>query len=229
MQAIVYSRFSDRPDAAESESIATQETRCKAYVQSRGWSLITAFSDAAMSGARADNRPGLQDALIGVKEHKAALVVYNLSRLTRSVKDAITIAEQLRAAGAQLVSINESIDTSTPLGSFFFTMTAALAELERKQIGARTSDGMQRRQASGQLMTRPDRVPYGWKIVDPGTMEPEPKEQFYLARLHQYIVTYGPGKFDSMAAFMNSDGLEYRGRRWRARDVERALRREVAK
>ena len=53
-------------------------------------------SDAGISGKRADNRPGLQDALAAICERRrGALVVFSLSRLARSTKDAIAIAERL--------------------------------------------------------------------------------------------------------------------------------------
>jgi len=44
-------------------------------------------------------------------ESRAALVVYSISRLSRSTKDMLSISERLREAGADLVSLSEKIDT----------------------------------------------------------------------------------------------------------------------
>ena len=52
------------------------------------------------------------------------LVVYSLSRLARSTRDAIEITERLEQSGADLVSITERIDTTTGIGRFFFTAIA---------------------------------------------------------------------------------------------------------
>jgi DNA invertase Pin-like site-specific DNA recombinase len=63
-------------------------------------------------------------------ERKAALIVYSLSRLARSTKDAIAISERLAKNGADLVSLSERIDTTTAAGKIVFRMLAVLAEFE---------------------------------------------------------------------------------------------------
>jgi hypothetical protein len=59
-----------------------------------------------------DNRPGLSEALDDVCRQRAVLVVQSLSRLSRSVRDTLTISERLDKAGANLASLSESIDTT---------------------------------------------------------------------------------------------------------------------
>ena len=62
-------------------------------------------------------RPGLQEALLEVKKHKGALVVYSLSRLSRSTRDTLELADRLEKVGADLVVLQEKVDTTTPSGS----------------------------------------------------------------------------------------------------------------
>ena len=69
--------------------------------------------DAGISGKRADNRPGLIAALDSACQARGVLVVYSLSRLARSVRDTLDIAERLERAGADLVSLSEQIDTTS--------------------------------------------------------------------------------------------------------------------
>lgn len=71
------------------------------------------------------------------------IVVKKLDRLGRSLKDLIEIVEEIEARKAQLVSIDDNIDTSTATGRFFFHIIAAMAEWERAMIGERTKRGMQ--------------------------------------------------------------------------------------
>jgi len=68
-------------------------------------------------------------------KHKAALVVYSLSRLSRSTTDSLSIAERLGKGGADLVSLSEHIDTTTPAGRMMMQMVGAFAEFERAQGG----------------------------------------------------------------------------------------------
>ena len=58
-QAVIYARFSPRPDAQECDSVAKQRERCRAYCQAHGYDVIAEKHDEDMSGGRADNRPGL--------------------------------------------------------------------------------------------------------------------------------------------------------------------------
>ncbi|MCH8851463.1 MAG: recombinase family protein [Planctomycetes bacterium] len=84
-----------------------------AWAQANDYELLELFVDAGLSGSRADNRPGLQRAVNTACKRKAALVVYSLSRLARSTRDALMLAERLNKAGADLVSLTESIDTTS--------------------------------------------------------------------------------------------------------------------
>jgi DNA invertase Pin-like site-specific DNA recombinase len=78
--------------------------------------LARTYADEGLSGKRADNRPGLQGAIAHACETHGVLVVYSLSRLARSTRDAIDIAERLAKCKADLVSITEKIDTTTSMG-----------------------------------------------------------------------------------------------------------------
>ena len=86
-------------------------------------------------------RQGLTDAL-GYLRDGDTLVVWKLDRLCRSLPDLIKISEQIRTAGAQLVSITESIDTSTPAGRLYFNILGALGQMERELIQERVKAGL---------------------------------------------------------------------------------------
>jgi len=59
-QAVLYARFSPRPNAEECDSAKKQLERCRPYSEGRGYTVIAEHKDEDLSGARADNRPGLQ-------------------------------------------------------------------------------------------------------------------------------------------------------------------------
>ena len=83
------------------------------------------------------------------------LVVWDLDRAFRSVIDALTEAERLRARGVHFKIANLSIDTSTPAGIFVYTMLSALAEFERRTLSQRTKEGLAAARARGKRIGRP--------------------------------------------------------------------------
>jgi DNA invertase Pin-like site-specific DNA recombinase len=86
-------------------------------------------------------RKGLEHALLDCRKGDV-LVVWKLDRLSRSLKDLLSMSEKLAAEGVELRSLHENIDTTHPTGKLFFHVMAALAEFERGLIGWRTQQGM---------------------------------------------------------------------------------------
>jgi site-specific DNA recombinase len=132
--AVIYARFSPRPLSHECDSVEKQIERCREYCKGHGYIVVAEHLDKDLSGEKADNRPGLQEAITTACERKAILCVYSLSRLARCTKDAINLAERLNVAGADLAVIQKNVDSRSPMGRFIFTLFSALAQLERKQI-----------------------------------------------------------------------------------------------
>jgi len=138
----IYLRVNTAGQVTEAVSLEAQEARARRWAEANGYTVAGLHCDAGISGKRAENRPGLQAALTEVCRTKGALVVYSLSRLARSTKDAISIAERLERAGADLVSLSEKIDTTSAAGKMLFRMLAVLAEFERDLISERTWGAM---------------------------------------------------------------------------------------
>ncbi|BBL77436.1 recombinase family protein [Methylomagnum ishizawai] len=113
MKAYAYIRVSTEEQATDGVSLDAQKAKVAAWADLNGYELAGVFMDAGISGTKAD-RPGLAAALSAVGKGDA-LVVYSLSRLSRSTKHTIEISERLDKAGADLVSISEKIDTTTAM------------------------------------------------------------------------------------------------------------------
>ncbi|MBX3328352.1 MAG: recombinase family protein, partial [Nitrospira sp.] len=86
MKAIGYARVSTEGQAVDGVSLEAQQARIRAWCEANGYTLIGLHVDAGLSGCRADNRPALQASITEACKHKAALIVYSLSRLARSTK-----------------------------------------------------------------------------------------------------------------------------------------------
>lgn len=100
------------------------------------------YSDEAFTGANTD-RPGLQQMLADIEGGLYdALVVYQLDRLSRDVRDFANIYAMLERHHVMFVSIKENIDTTTPIGRAMMYVTVVFAQMERENIAARVSDNM---------------------------------------------------------------------------------------
>ena len=88
MQAIIYVRVSTTDQADNGQSLDAQEAKARAWAEYNGYDVKAVHVDAGLSGRRADNRPALQEALSDLGPGDA-LIIYSLSRLARSTRDAI--------------------------------------------------------------------------------------------------------------------------------------------
>lgn len=105
------------------------------------------------SGAKA-SRPALDDLLSRLRGGDT-LVIVSFDRLARSTAQLLSLTEEFRQTGVNLISLKEQIDTSTPQGKFFFTITAAVAEFEREIIKERQAEGIATSKERGVKFGRP--------------------------------------------------------------------------
>src|SRR5947208_15847171 len=92
------------------------------------------------SGGRWD-RPELHRLLDQLRKGDV-LVVWKLDRLSRSLRDVLTIMERLGDSEAGFRSLTEAIDTTTPAGRMMMQMVGAFAEFERAMLRERTKAGL---------------------------------------------------------------------------------------
>lgn len=110
------------------------------------------FQDT-VSGAKGI-RKGLSEALDYAREGDT-IIVWRLDRLGRSLGQLIELMRVLNERGIGFRSLVETIDTSTPIGQFFFHVTGAFSELERNLIRERTLAGLEAARARGRNGGRP--------------------------------------------------------------------------
>lgn len=127
-----------------------------------------------MTGTKRD-RPELAKLLDRMTEGDT-VVIESLSRLGRSTKDLIELTELFERKGVHLVSLKESIDTSTSTGKLLFTLMSAIAQFERDVIADRTKEGIRSARARGRTGGRPK--------VDPVAVQKAIK----LYRTQQYSI-----------------------------------------
>jgi DNA invertase Pin-like site-specific DNA recombinase len=67
----------------------------------------------------------------------------------------LQVLEELKNKGVRLIATSQNIDTSTPMGKFFFIILSGFAEMEREMIRERIKLGLARRRKQGKVMGRP--------------------------------------------------------------------------
>lgn len=219
MKAIGYIRVSaiDRQDNSADE----QERLIRAQCEVKGMELAEVIVDTDEFSGKA-TRPGVTKVIDMVKAYCVdAVIIAKLDRLTRSTRDAIDLMDLFNRKGVALISIAESLDTKSPMGEFFMTMIAAIAQLERKLIGSRTSAGLQNLKAKG-MPAGP--APYGWRSLGKKiAMVEDAEEQGIIERIN--LGRAAGYSLQSIASDLNSIGLKTRsGSEWKYQYVDKILK-----
>lgn len=161
----IYVRVSTEAQEAEGYSLEEQERLCKAAIESKQWKYIRTYCDGGFSGKTVD-RPALQELLKDVKAGLVdAVMIYKLDRLSRSQKDTLMIIEDyLLPSNVDIVSLKETLDTSTPWGRAMIGILASFNQLDRETIVMRTTMGRKAKAKAGGYTG--GRSPIGYKVKD---------------------------------------------------------------
>lgn len=156
-RAAIYLRVS-----TDEQTTDNQRRELETAAGHRGWSVVTVYEDAGISGAKGrDKRPGLDSMLKDATRRKFDVVMaWSVDRLGRSLSDLVGGLQELHGAGVDLYLHQQAIDTTTPAGRAMFQMCGVFAEFERNMIQARVKAGMARIKAgaatkSGKPVGRP--------------------------------------------------------------------------
>ena len=141
---IGYARVSTSDQDTAAQSAALKAAGCEVVFREKA------------SGGRWD-RPELHK-LLGELRKGDVIVVWKLDRLSRSLRDVLTIMDRIQEKKAGFRSLTEAIDTTTPAGRMMMQMVGAFAEFERAMLKERTHAGLEAARKEGRIGGRPTKL-----------------------------------------------------------------------
>lgn len=138
--------------------LAAQRAAIEREAERRGWTVIRILEDAGYS-AKDLRRPGIRLALQELDAGGAsALVVAKLDRLSRSMLDFAGLMAKAQKQSWGIVALDVNVDTTTPSGEAMANVMAAFAQFERRLVGQRTRDALEKKREAGVRLGRPPQI-----------------------------------------------------------------------
>ena len=243
MKAIIYPRFSPRPNGRESTSDRDQIAQCLEWCEKNRIAVRAGldgeFADREVSGGNTSNdlgdlldlhsRPGLVRAVEALHGGDV-LLAYDQYRFARDGLILAYIEKMVHTLGCRIGTVHQGIFSNDPAHRLLRQVEAFAGELERENIRRRTSERMQLHQKNGRVMS--SKLPYGYQEAEPHVGEdgkitrrliPHEGEQAAISRMKQ-LRSEGLS-YRAVADVLEREGHPNRGNGFNSMLVSRALRR----
>ena len=127
----------------------------RGYAARASLDVVQDYCDVAVSGRR-EGRPQLNALMTAARNQEIdCVLVWKFDRFARSTRHLLMALEEFDHLGVRFVSVQDQIDTDSPMGRAMFTIIGAMAELESSLISERVTAGMRAAESRGRHLGRP--------------------------------------------------------------------------
>ena len=150
MKVAIYSRIS-----TDSQQLEQQIEACRKFCEYKGFEIGKVYTDIG-SGKDFFRRPGLQQLIKDLRAMKyQGVVTFRFDRLGRNARECTIFFEEMENKGIAIFSLNENLDTTTPIGRAIRDIIVRLAQLERENISEATKQRLDALKNMGKKLGRP--------------------------------------------------------------------------
>lgn len=215
-----YTRVSTDDQREKGGSLRAQESRIRAWGHAAGREVHEVISES--SSAKTLRREEIKKLIARIRQREiGVIVVVKLDRLTRSVRDLGNLLELFAKFDVAIVSVTESIDTTTAGGRMVMNLLTTVAQWEREVIAERTALVLAHKRDAGEAYS--PYAPFGFRRIG-DKFEPVAEE---LAAVKRAIDMRRRGSsLREIARWLEAKGFRtpQKGRvRWHAASVKAML------
>lgn len=210
----------------QGDSPEHHQKRGELYAEAKNWKVGEVYLLEAVSGKSVIDHPEYKRMAADIKRgHISALIFSKLARVARNIRELLDFSDYFKLYNADMVSLGESLDTSTPMGRFFYTLIAAVAQWEREEISSRVAASVPIRATLGKSTGGAAMFGYKWENQQLAIDETEAP-----IRRQMYEIFSRVRRKKATASELNALGYRTRsGSQFTGASIERLIRDSTAK
>lgn len=218
----IYMRVSTEEQAKDGFSIHAQKEKLTSYCKINDWEVFDYYIDDGISGKNIKDRPEVSRLIEDVKDGKVNnILIYKLDRLTRSVKDLISLIELFDEHNCNFNSVTEKLDTSNAVGRMFIKIIGIFAEFERENLAERVSFGYEQKTREGNYTNTQGVNGYDY-IVGKGDLVVNEEEKEFVNRIYKMYLN--GNSMQKIARIFNNEKIPTkRGGYWSGSTIKSIL------